>query len=246
MNTLWKPQVTESSQHSGVSWAVNAGEKVVQTISNWPNPRASNASEVKVPSLVSYVDGHPSKWGYEVTPKDESLQWMKLLLEPNEHYAKQTKHIRQSEQILHRLQKEAIHVVADYLRFLWDFTVNDIRRKYSDNYKDIYDLKVVITVPAMWSPAAKDRTLSAAKLAGLANDITIVTEPEAAAHAVLQNKDRANELKVKLGSQYLNIFRLTLSRLANVSLSAMLEEAQSYGNHHSCQFVMPDCAIGFD
>lgn len=48
----------------------------------------------------------------------------------------------------------------------------------------------------MWSHAAKDKTIKAARDAGLPHNIQPITEPEAAALATLQDKAEENTLKV--------------------------------------------------
>ena len=85
--------------------------------------------------------------------------------------------------------------MADYLRLLWDYTLDDIK-KFHPDYQDIYALRVVLTVPAIWSPTAKDKTLQAARIAGMPGNIRLVTEPEAAALATLKDKAEDNTLKV--------------------------------------------------
>ena len=86
-------------------------------------------------------------------------------------------------------------MVADYLKLLWDYTLDDIK-KLQPEYEDIFTLRVVLTVPAIWSPAAKDKTLQAARIAGMPGNIRLVTEPEAAALATLKDKAEENSLKV--------------------------------------------------
>lgn len=141
------------------------------------------------------MNGKPNRWGYTVEPSDESFKWIKILLEPNHKYAKTLEPVRKSNALLTKLQKDADEVVTDYLRFLWDYTKNDIR-KYHDDFEEIYSLNVVLTVPAMWSPAAKEKTRQAARAAGMPENIQLVTEPEAAALATLKDKAESNELQV--------------------------------------------------
>ena len=85
--------------------------------------------------------------------------------------------------------------MADYLKLLWDYTLDDIK-KFHPDYQDIFALRVVLTVPAIWSPTAKDKTLQAARIAGMPGNIRLVTEPEAAALATLKDKAEDNTLKV--------------------------------------------------
>jgi molecular chaperone DnaK (HSP70) len=74
---------------------------------------------------------------------------------------------------------------------IWNYTKEDIRKVKGDSWVSIYELKVVLTVPAIWSHSAKDRTERVARAAGLPDNLSLVTEPEAAALAVL--KDVKNE-----------------------------------------------------
>ena len=165
-------------------------------IDNWPHPSARNISRVKVPSAISYVHGRPKRWGYKVESNDISFQWFKVLLEEDHGYATTVELVKESNMLLRKLGKTAEGVVADYLGLLWGFTLKDIREIYPD-FKKIFALRVVLTVPAVWSPAAKDRTVQAARQAGLPEDIRLVAEPEAAALATLKEKAEEQTLKVR-------------------------------------------------
>ncbi|KAL8668801.1 MAG: hypothetical protein Q9168_006582 [Polycauliona sp. 1 TL-2023] len=180
--------------HSGVSWAVNGGSKVIRLINNWPDPTAQNASKDKVPSSISYIDGKPQKWGYTVGLTDESFKWIKILLEENHKYITTVETVKDSNQLLKKVDKKAHEVVADYLKLLWEYTLDDIQ-KFHPTFREIFALRIVLTVPAMWSPAAKDKTLQAALLAGMPSPIRLVTEPEAAALATLKDKADDDTLK---------------------------------------------------
>ncbi|KAL8708386.1 MAG: hypothetical protein Q9225_007610 [Loekoesia sp. 1 TL-2023] len=181
--------------HSGVSWAINGGSKNIRLINNWPDPGAQNASKEKVPSSISYSNGQPQSWGYTVGLNEESFRWIKILLEENHKYATTVEPVKNSNTLLRKVEKTAQDVVADYLKLLWTYTIEDIRKHHPD-YEEIFVLRVILTVPAIWSPAAKDRTLQAAKKAGMPEDIQLVTEPEAAALATLKEKADENLLKV--------------------------------------------------
>ncbi|KAL8774384.1 MAG: hypothetical protein Q9203_004239 [Teloschistes exilis] len=185
--------------HSGVSWAVNGGSKVIRLINNWPDPAAQNASKDKVPSSICYVNGVPQKWGYTVGLTDESFKWIKILLEDSSDLITKVEPVRNSSSLLQRVHKKPHEVVSDYLRLLWEYTKDDIR-KFHPDYESIFAIRVILTVPAVWSPAAKDKTRLAAKLAGLPDAITLVTEPEAAALATL--KDKAEESTLKIGDAF--------------------------------------------
>jgi len=54
-------------------------------------------------------------------------------------------------------------------------------------------MKVIMSVPAMWSPVAKEKTLQAAKQAGLGDNVILVSEPEAAALATLKEREEESQ-----------------------------------------------------
>lgn len=190
---------------------MNGGAKKIRLITDWPNPESANPTSEKVPTCISYVDGKPTSWGFQVGFAEDSFKWIKILLEPNHKYAKVIEPVKISNRLLGALKKTAVEVVADYLRFLWAYTKDDIRRRQGDDYLSIYSLRIILTVPAIWSDAAKDKTLQAARLAGLPSDITLVTEPEAAALATLRDKAETSNLKVNHHKYPMNYFtRLTL------------------------------------
>lgn len=172
-----------------MSWAVNGGDQIIHLINNWPNPRAQNAAYDKVPSSISYSDGKPNKWGYTVEPTDESFKWFKVLLEPNHKYTDTVEPVKNSNTLLEKIGKTPQEVAADYLRQIWDYTKEEIRTYQGQDFEEIYALRVILTVPALWSHAAKDNSLQAALAAGMPADIVLVTEPEAAALATLKDKE---------------------------------------------------------
>lgn len=149
-----------------------------------------------MPSSICYVNGVPQKWGYTVGLTDESFKWIKILLEDSSDLITKVEPVRNSSSLLQRVHKKPHEVVSDYLRLLWEYTKDDIR-KFHPDYESIFAIRVILTVPAVWSPAAKDKTRLAAKLAGLPDAITLVTEPEAAALATLKDKAEESTLKVR-------------------------------------------------
>ena len=203
--------------HSGVSWAVNGGSKVIRLIENWPNPAAEVANQEKVPSIISYVDGKPQKWGYTVGLTDESFRWIKILLEENHQYVTSVEPVQNSNNLLIKVKKTAQEVVADYLKLLWQYTLDDIR-KFHPTFESIFALRVVLTVPAIWSPAAKEKTKQAAHLAGMPDAIKLVTEPEAAALATLKDKAEENTLEV-------GIMRLATQILVGLAIELQVGDA---------------------
>ncbi|KAL9085633.1 MAG: hypothetical protein Q9165_007534 [Trypethelium subeluteriae] len=183
--------------HSGVSWAVNRGNKEIRLVDNWPNPLATNATHEKVPTAISYEEAAPELWGYNVKPDKQSFRWFKVLLNTTQFKNEIAEPVATSMKMMRSLNKTVDEVVADYMRFLWTYTKADIANLKGENWQDTYSITVVITVPAIWSDAAKSKTKKAAMSAGMGHKIFLVSEPEAAAHAVLKEKDTSDpSLKV--------------------------------------------------
>ena len=106
--------------------------------------------------------------------------------------------VKASNKLLSVANKTAQDVVTDYLRVLWNYTLEGIRNYREDFDPDVFSFRLVLTVPAMWSPQAKERTLQAAKDAGIPGKIILVSEPEAAALATLKEKSKEGTLKVSV------------------------------------------------
>lgn len=85
--------------------------------------------------------------------------------------------------------KEAIELCADYLRCIYEYTIDELMRKWGQHMIGVTPIEFWVTHPATWSDQAKHATLEAAKRAGFASrsgdTIHLITEPEAAAVATL-------------------------------------------------------------
>ncbi|OCL06073.1 actin-like ATPase domain-containing protein [Glonium stellatum] len=179
--------------YSGVSWAIRSQDDYpnpIRVITNWPHPGRPNATNDKVPSVISYKNGIPSQWGYMAERLDDSCHWFKLRLDKPKNI-EEPKHFKIRPR---GLKKTAQDMAADYLRMIWEYTKSDISEQLGNiEWGRTHALKVILTVPAVWSATAKSRTLEAARIAGLPANIVLVPEPEAAALAILRDKDRMEE-----------------------------------------------------
>jgi hypothetical protein len=183
---------------SGVSWAINAGTKKVRLINDWPDPISAIANSEKVPTIISYENGQPHSFGYSVPVAGASFKWFKLLLDPSHEYASSPT-ARCARGQLEDIQQTAENVAADYLRLIWEYTKADISSVKGDSWESAYNLKIVLTVPAIWTHEARDRTQRVAQTAGIPGDIMMVSEPEAAAIAVLKDKNEEDtDLQVSI------------------------------------------------
>ena len=192
-----------NNRHSGASWTFLSGKKDITIIKNWPNRVAKNSTSDKVSSSIAYRAGNVDSWGYMIKPDDANivtLNWIKLLLEPKNDIYQQEFNARESAQLLAKMGKAPATAVADYLGQLWTFVKAQIEKNIGGgDLEDTHTVHVVLTCPAIWSDKAKDRTLSAAHLAGMPKTRTsLVTEPEAAALAVFHEHSDRHLLSVSV------------------------------------------------
>ncbi|RMY09904.1 hypothetical protein D0868_03980 [Hortaea werneckii] len=140
--------------------------------------RKANASGTK--------DNAQMRWGFEVRTDESRLSCLKLLLDPDQSLPEFVS-LDSIKQQLATSEKNVSSAVADYLRALFDHTKEMLQRQYGELFVSTISFRVVLTVPAVWSDAAKDATLKAAKTAGMGENIITISEPEAAAVYALQS-----------------------------------------------------------
>lgn len=157
--------------------------EILTLLNRWPG--GSNLTTEKAPTEIAYTDqSSRPRWGFQLRPGDKRLRCIKLQLDPGQQLPS---YVSQSElSHLMMLQgKSAQTAVADYLRELWGHAKEALTRRWPFLSRTATD--IILTVPAVWSDAAKDATLKAAKQAGMGDNITLISEPEAAAVYTLKS-----------------------------------------------------------
>ncbi|KAF2154314.1 hypothetical protein K461DRAFT_312251 [Myriangium duriaei CBS 260.36] len=177
----------------------NASERI-REISIWPG--RDNNSFKKIPTKIAYCDSGSAqdvKWSYQLKPTDDCLQCFKLLLDPRQEFPSWVDPEDLKNQ-LKSLNKTAEDIVADYLRHMLDATKYALERRFGAYMAKNTPLDFILTVPAVWTDAAKEATKRAALAAGMSNNLQLISEPEAAAIWVLNNMI---ELKPTIGDNFL-------------------------------------------
>lgn len=92
--------------------------------------------------------------------------------------------------------KSVVDVIADYLGSLKQHTMETLARNFNQEFLDVTPVDWILTVPAVWSDAAKALMMKAA-VEGLGNkaNIQLISEPDAAAVCTLRDL-QPNHLKV--------------------------------------------------
>ncbi|PNP76464.1 hypothetical protein FNYG_10202 [Fusarium nygamai] len=148
-------------------------------------------TQPKVPTAILYDpdDSTKFKWGGQLTWRDDHVQGVKLLLDP-----KQTRPSylpsSSAKREMRRLPKDVVDVVADFMGAMYNHALEKIGSRVPRDYLDLCEKSFVLSVPAVWSDKAKEKTIQAAKKAGV-YPVTLVKEPEAAALYTFMTQERA-------------------------------------------------------
>lgn len=135
----------------------------------------------KVPTILDYeADVEDPSWGYEVVPGVSNISYIRLLLDDRQEFPDW---ITKPDLVLrlHTAGKTTLQVITDYHSQLRDVATDELNKRFSAGLLSTNEIHWVLTVPAVWSDAAKQTTTDAAKAAGIDTNLHIISEPEAAA-----------------------------------------------------------------
>lgn len=133
------------------------------------------------------------RWGFELDPHDLRLRYLKLRLDERQDYP-----LCVSKEIIDNLLKQSgvnvAEAVSDYMSAVFRRAREAMVARFGEDMVSNTPIKVMVTVPAVWSDAAKDATLKAAEKAGMGTNIHMISEPEAAANYAINSIDRQRKL----------------------------------------------------
>ncbi|KAK4450231.1 hypothetical protein QBC34DRAFT_484501 [Podospora aff. communis PSN243] len=156
----------------------------------FPNQNDTQSAP-KINTLISY-DANGAKffsWGASVNRMTDSIIGIKLLLDPDQERPLYlpTGNLQRD---IKKLPKTPVEVAADFIRAIYQHAHAEIAKRVPKDYMSLCQQKFVLSVPAVWSDAAKNATLEAAKIAGM-SPVTLIKEPEAAALYTMHSLDFA-------------------------------------------------------
>ena len=122
------------------------------------------------------------RWGFQFKPHETRLRCIKLFLDRNQKLPHFVSPLETAAQ-LRKCDRTVMDAVSDYLTKIYEHTMETLTRRYGESFMSTTDVDFVLTVPAVWSDAAKNATLQAAERAGMGNrhELKLISEPEAAA-----------------------------------------------------------------
>ncbi|KAI9759750.1 MAG: hypothetical protein M4579_002135 [Chaenotheca gracillima] len=176
--------------YSAVAWADTTSPDQIEIIKNWPT--SGQLVGAQAPSELSYADGDTTTyaWGYDIGPRARKVKWFKLGLETDDEILQLPDGLSSSD------------VVSHYLSALYLHTMQTLLRRFDRNVMQMTKVDFVLTVPALWSDAAKKRTYDAAVAGGMgdSHDLELLSEPESAAVYTLKHTETANA-QIKLNDR---------------------------------------------
>lgn len=165
-------------------------------VENTPQPGTSRKRRAGTDEsllFVSQFNAEVVEWGFEVdTEKATVIQFVKLLLDPSQKLPSYVSR-EDLEARLRKVGKTAVQAAADYLVNLKEHVLEQIVYRFGESLFAAAKIEFIVTVPAVWSDAAKDATKKAAELAGMENP-SMITEPEAAALCALRTIEDVNAM----------------------------------------------------
>jgi molecular chaperone DnaK (HSP70) len=196
------------SRNSGIAFAHSDSPNEIKVVMNWGGDTADSA---KCPTLLRYDDNmQVSHWGYNAKEETDTIGWFKLLLlQPEEEafeFLRTSHELVAARQRMSELRKEPRDLVTDFLTKLLTEAKTRMRSDLSSQTVRNSQLRIVLTVPAMWPQYALETMRVAArdaiKLAGLdsCGEPDFVPEPEAAALATLKDNFRPERELLQVSS----------------------------------------------
>ncbi|KAI8157119.1 hypothetical protein KHU50_009633 [Colletotrichum sp. SAR 10_65] len=194
---------------SGVSWAWSGQPMDIEIISKWESKLGRNSDKEKTPTTMSFRGKRGEvTWGYGLAPdgKQEPLKWFKLLLVDDDDLptsVRESSQIAAAQRLVKSANKDPVEVIGCYLRHLWNHAIECIAKSGGADLVTMCKFHVVITLPAIWPEYAKQRMQRAAEDAGMlkerpagATTLSFITEPEAAALAMMRDQGRRPNIQV--------------------------------------------------
>ena len=160
-----------------------------------------------MPTEILY-SGKDCKWGYSASLHDDTIKWFKLLLVDIDDVGllediRECNQIKEAKALLEKHHKSAEEVISDYLRLLWNHSIDSISSDRGGPEYMAHPFRVVLTVPAIWRHKALKKMRKAATDAGILNErsagktkLYLISEPEAAALATFADFEKRTDIKV--------------------------------------------------
>ena len=163
-----------------------------------------------MPSAVTYDVSDPSKlinWGFPAIRRQapgyggresEPFTRFRTLLQESRNMSKlYVEELGTLNRLLEAHGKNAKDITVDYLRCIWKYTAQQLKPNLGANFQEEYTVRVVLTIPALWTPSTTKMMKALAIRAGLPYHTALLLEPKAVAVATF--KVAAVEARLETG-----------------------------------------------
>ncbi|KAK5626568.1 hypothetical protein RRF57_002283 [Xylaria bambusicola] len=240
---------------SGVSWSIcqsgsRASNVQPEVISSWPTSpdnRRKSSDSPQVPTKIHYGKDGEIWWGFRIPVDVETIEWLNRLLLDDENLhscLKESIQLQAAKKLMSKFEKTGVQVVGDYLKMLWDHSLEQIRNEAGPADVDRMAFDVVLTCPPGWPSYTEDRMREAAKLAGIFSHrepskttLTTISEHRAAALACMSKAEYWGDLQVGDSVVILNAGGVTVSPNLDISrcgLVFQLKASLLSTNNYNC------------
>ncbi|KAI4208663.1 MAG: hypothetical protein LQ349_009676, partial [Xanthoria aureola] len=165
--------------YTAVAWVDASNSNHIEIISNWPT--AGQVVGSQVPTEIAYGYNEPTKfsWGYNINPNLQKVKWFKLSLDLEQDVVEFPWGLTSAD------------VIGDYLSAVCKHVIATLHRRVDKAIMQKAAVDFALTVPAIWSDAARKKTQDAAIKAGMGQNMLpqIYSEPECAAIYALKDLD---------------------------------------------------------
>ncbi|KAF5686278.1 Hsp70 chaperone protein [Fusarium circinatum] len=146
--------------YSGVAYCFcNPSSKPeVRPVVDWVG--LEGRTQPKVPTAILYDprDSTKFKWGGQLTWRDDHVQGVKLLLDSKQARPSYLPS-NSAKREMKRLPKDVVDVVADFMKAMYEHALEKIASKVPRDYFHLCEKSFVLSVPAVWSDKAKEKTI---------------------------------------------------------------------------------------
>lgn len=153
-----------------------------------------------MPTEIKY-DAYSSspRWGFQIKEGESRHRWIKLDLDPTQRpvFSVLAGQFPATDTIPSSFNSETM--VTDYLRALREPMIGILKHNVGEAAVESTPFFYIVTVPAVWSDRAKDKTRSCAANTGMGPKVYIVSEPEAAA---IYSLDVMNPHGLQIGDNF--------------------------------------------
>lgn len=225
-----------------MSWAWSGKPGQIHSVTKWPSRSHQNSDLEKTPTAfeVSYSANGDEvvTWGYDLPEGAQPFRWFKLFLVEQDRLPEHLKtwdELNEARERLRRAGLDPVDAVAKYLKELWVHALKQIRNALGPT--DAYRYHILLTVPAIWKDAARQKMREAAEKAGLleprlagTTTLTLISEPEAGAISTLFSLEGRpgivqgdSILIVDAGGGTVDLISYTVDSLSPFTLSECVE-----------------------